>query len=95
MWCAEGVELLASHQIEKCTCYEFASRALKNITEFLQKSCDLQLSEELEHHSILDGTISPETRALVQQVSKYFLFKKSIVEVKCMLQSFFIIIHNV
>ncbi|XP_055936058.1 guanine nucleotide exchange factor DBS-like isoform X3 [Argiope bruennichi] len=70
MWCAEGVELLASHQIEKCTCYEFASRALKSITEFLQKGADLQISAELEHHSILDGSISPETRALVQQVLK-------------------------
>ncbi|GFY44277.1 guanine nucleotide exchange factor DBS [Trichonephila inaurata madagascariensis] len=70
IWCAEGVELLASHQIEKCTCYEFAARALKSVTDFLQKGSDLQLSAELEHHSILDTSISPETRALVQQVLK-------------------------
>ncbi|KFM76529.1 Guanine nucleotide exchange factor DBS, partial [Stegodyphus mimosarum] len=70
MWCAEGVELLASHQIEKCTCYEFAARALKNVEDFLQKGYDLQISEELKNHSIFEVAISPETRALVQQVLK-------------------------
>ncbi|XP_054708751.1 LOW QUALITY PROTEIN: guanine nucleotide exchange factor DBS-like [Uloborus diversus] len=69
-WCAEGVELLASHQIEKCTCYEFASRALQNVDEFLQKGREMQICEELENHSIFEAAISPETRTLVQQVLK-------------------------
>lgn len=69
-WCAQGVELLASHQIEKCTCYEFASKALQNVESFLEKGQDLKISEELENHSIFESTVSPETRALVQQVIK-------------------------
>ncbi|XP_015927368.1 guanine nucleotide exchange factor DBS isoform X2 [Parasteatoda tepidariorum] len=79
-WCTEGVEFLASHQIEKCTCHEFAARALKNVEEFLQKGSDLQISEELENHPILKGAISPETRVLVQQVLKRLEDMKTVCE---------------
>ncbi|GIX92816.1 hypothetical protein CEXT_605722 [Caerostris extrusa] len=52
---------------------------LQRKLDMLRKYCDLHeklkrqifgISAELENHSILDGTISPETRALVQQVLK-------------------------
>lgn len=41
---------------------------MQNVNLFLEKGQDLKISEELENHSIFESTVSPETRALVQQV---------------------------
>lgn len=70
-WCAKGVDVLASQQIEKCTSSEFSEVALKELDEFLDSSKDFRLSDPREFHVIFkDVSMTPETRALVQQVLK-------------------------
>ncbi|XP_037089598.1 guanine nucleotide exchange factor DBS-like [Pollicipes pollicipes] len=68
-WCALGVELLTSQQIEKCSAApELAERALAQIDEFLYSAADFNLHSPVELRSAFQDVITQETKALVQQV---------------------------
>ncbi|CAL4096394.1 unnamed protein product, partial [Meganyctiphanes norvegica] len=70
-WCTEGVELLASQQIERCQSPEFAVEALRQLDEFLASSEHSQLpGSAKEIKTIFEDVITPETKALVEQVLK-------------------------
>lgn len=69
-WCTQGVALLASHQIEKCSSSEVAISSLKEMEKFLQSAEEIHLNDPSVFHKICEDLGSPETRALVQQVLK-------------------------
>ncbi|XP_076045191.1 guanine nucleotide exchange factor DBS-like isoform X5 [Oratosquilla oratoria] len=69
-WCAEGVDLLASQQIERCQAPEFAEEALRELEVFLSSSDPNQLGSPRELRTMFEDFITPETKALVQQVLK-------------------------
>ncbi|XP_066965984.1 guanine nucleotide exchange factor DBS-like isoform X2 [Macrobrachium rosenbergii] len=69
-WCTEGVELLASQQIERCQAPEFAEEALRELEEFMASSDHSRLGSSHELRSIFEEFITPETKGLVQQVLK-------------------------
>ncbi|XP_071036911.1 guanine nucleotide exchange factor DBS isoform X2 [Parasteatoda tepidariorum] len=69
-WCTRGVNLLAGQQIEKYSSPVFAQSALKEIEYFLESSNEFNLNDPKEIHSLFKGVITPESRALVQQVLK-------------------------
>ncbi|KAF0301033.1 Guanine nucleotide exchange factor DBS [Amphibalanus amphitrite] len=68
-WCALGVELLTSQQIEKCwTAPELAERALSEIDSFLGSAADLHLHSPVELRAAFQDVSTQQTKALVQQV---------------------------
>lgn len=67
-WCTRGVNLLAGQQIEKYSSPTFAQAALHEIEYFLESSNEFCLNDPKEIHSLFKGVITPESRALVQQV---------------------------
>ncbi|XP_069993458.1 guanine nucleotide exchange factor DBS-like isoform X2 [Penaeus vannamei] len=69
-WCTEGVELLASQQIERCQAPEFAEEALRELDEFLASSEYSRLGTSRELRTMFEDVITPETKGLVQQVLK-------------------------
>ncbi|XP_037793760.1 guanine nucleotide exchange factor DBS-like [Penaeus monodon] len=69
-WCTEGVELLASQQIERCQAPEFAEEALRELDEFLASSEYSRLGTTRELRTMFEDVITPETKGLVQQVLK-------------------------
>ncbi|KAK4316259.1 hypothetical protein Pmani_012567 [Petrolisthes manimaculis] len=69
-WCTEGVELLASQQIERCQAPEFAVEALRELDEFLASSDHGRLGSSRELKTIFEDVITPETKGLVHQVLK-------------------------
>ncbi|KAG8195514.1 hypothetical protein JTE90_019503 [Oedothorax gibbosus] len=69
-WCTRGVNLLAGQQIEKYSSPTFAQAALSEIEYFLQSSNEFNLNDPKEIHLLFKGVITPESRALVQQVLK-------------------------
>lgn len=74
-WCANGVELLASQRIEKCSVSaELAEQSLHEIQAFIASASDFKLSSPSEFKKIFLESTTPETKALVSQVSISFIF---------------------
>lgn len=73
-WCTRGVNLLAGQQIEKYSSPTFAQAALSEIEYFLESSNEFNLNDPKEIHLLFKGVITPESRALVQQVNHFFSF---------------------
>lgn len=71
-WCTEGVELLASQQIERCQAPEFAEEALRELDEFLASSEYSRLGTSRELRTMFEDVITPETKGLVQQVRRFY-----------------------
>ncbi|KAK4292110.1 hypothetical protein Pmani_035102 [Petrolisthes manimaculis] len=71
-WCTEGVELLASQQIERCQASEFVVEALRirELDEFLASSDHGRLGSSRQLKTIFEDVITPETKGLVHQVLK-------------------------
>ncbi|XP_071514247.1 guanine nucleotide exchange factor DBS-like isoform X2 [Panulirus ornatus] len=69
-WCTEGVELLASQQIERCQAPEFAEEALRELEEFMASSDHSRLGTSRELKTMFEDVITPETKGLVHQVVK-------------------------
>jgi hypothetical protein len=70
-WCARGVDLLASQYIEKCsTSPELAEQSLIEIQQYVTSAEEFKLSSPKEFRSLFQDSITPETKALVTQVSE-------------------------
>ncbi|XP_073846702.1 guanine nucleotide exchange factor DBS isoform X9 [Musca autumnalis] len=68
-WCANGVELLTSQRIEKCsTSHELAEQSLHEIQAFIASASEFKLSSPSEFKKIFLESTTPETKALVSQV---------------------------
>ncbi|SPP75963.1 guanine nucleotide exchange factor DBS isoform X2 [Drosophila guanche] len=68
-WCANGVELLASQRIEKCSVSaELAEQSLHEIQAFIASASNFKLSSPSEFKKIFLDSTTPETKALVSQV---------------------------
>ncbi|XP_051859897.1 guanine nucleotide exchange factor DBS isoform X3 [Drosophila albomicans] len=68
-WCANGVELLASQRIEKCSVSaDLAEQSLHEIQAFIASASDFKLSTPSEFKKIFLESTTPETKALVSQV---------------------------
>ncbi|XP_022218469.2 guanine nucleotide exchange factor DBS isoform X2 [Drosophila obscura] len=68
-WCANGVELLASQRIEKCSVSaDLAEQSLHEIQAFIASASDFKLSSPSEFKKIFLDSTTPETKALVSQV---------------------------
>ncbi|KAH8234483.1 hypothetical protein KR038_012115, partial [Drosophila bunnanda] len=63
-WCANGVELLASQNMEKSS----ASADLAELLDFIASASDFKLSSPSEFKQIFLESTTPETKALVSQV---------------------------
>ncbi|CAD7014174.1 unnamed protein product [Ceratitis capitata] len=67
-WCANGVELLASQRIEKCSASpEIAEQSLQEIQAFIASAAEFKLSSPSEFKKIFLESTTPETKALVSQ----------------------------
>lgn len=70
MWCARGIELLASQRIEKCSSSaEIAEQSLAEIQQFLASASEFRVSSPREFRNVFQESTTPETKALVTQVS--------------------------
>nr|CAD7393644.1 unnamed protein product [Timema cristinae] len=68
-WCACGIDLLASQQMEKCwSSAEQAEQCLADIQCFIASAEQFKLSNPKEFRSLFQDSITPETKALVTQV---------------------------
>ncbi|XP_034653766.1 guanine nucleotide exchange factor DBS isoform X2 [Drosophila subobscura] len=68
-WCANGVKLLASQRIEKCSVSaELAEQSLHEIQAFIASASNFKLSSPSEFKKIFLDSTTPETKALVSQV---------------------------
>jgi len=64
------VELLASQRIEKCSVSaDLAEQSLHEIQAFIESASDFKLSSPSEFKKIFLESTTPETKALVSQVS--------------------------
>ncbi|XP_032311518.1 guanine nucleotide exchange factor DBS isoform X6 [Drosophila ananassae] len=63
-WCANGVELLASQRIEKCSAFT----DLEKLQDFIASASEFKLSSPSEFKKIILESTTPETKALVSQV---------------------------
>ena len=69
-WCACGVELLASQQVEKCSIsMDLAEQRLQEIQQFLLSASEFSGANGTESRKAFEESTTPETRALVTQVS--------------------------
>lgn len=70
IWCARGIELLASQRIEKCSVsVDIAEQSLQEIQEFLASAAEFRVSSPREFRNVFEESQTPETKALVTQVS--------------------------
>lgn len=71
-WCARGVELLASQHIEKCSVsVEIAEKSLQEIVAFIGTAAEFRVSSPRDSpRNVFEESQTPETKALVTQVSK-------------------------
>uniref|UniRef100_A0A2C9KF52 Guanine nucleotide exchange factor DBS n=1 Tax=Biomphalaria glabrata TaxID=6526 RepID=A0A2C9KF52_BIOGL len=69
-WCSNGVDLLASQQIDKFQTAQGAQSALQEIEKFLKTSRELKLSNPKEFRLLFDSLMTADTRGTVQQVLK-------------------------
>lgn len=69
-WCTQGIDLLASQHTEKCSCSaESAEAALAELEAFMSSASQFKVSSPREFHTLFQDSITPETKALVTQVS--------------------------
>lgn len=68
-WCAQGIEILAQ-PMEKCSNPEQAEEALVQLEAFKTAGVKWGASDSAELKTTFQDVITPETKALVQQVSK-------------------------
>ncbi|XP_017466709.1 PREDICTED: guanine nucleotide exchange factor DBS-like [Rhagoletis zephyria] len=74
-WCANGVELLASQRIEKCSASpEIAEQSLQEIQAFISSAAEFKLSSPSEFKKIFLESTTPETKALVSQLHPSVLY---------------------
>lgn len=71
-WCSEGVDLLASQQLEKYSSAEAAVQALADIEDFLTSATEFRNPNQLR--ALFDDLATPETKSLISQVSLSFPF---------------------
>ncbi|XP_044571237.1 guanine nucleotide exchange factor DBS isoform X8 [Drosophila ananassae] len=64
-WCANGVELLASQRIEKCSAFT----DLEKLQDFIASASEFKLSSPSEFKKIILESTTPETKALVSQIN--------------------------
>ncbi|XP_050044251.1 guanine nucleotide exchange factor DBS-like isoform X1 [Dermacentor andersoni] len=69
-WCSQGVELLATLDIERCSSPEFARAALQDLDTFLNSSSEFKLGDPREFHRFFKDFINSESKPLLQQVLK-------------------------
>ncbi|XP_077514726.1 guanine nucleotide exchange factor DBS-like isoform X2 [Amblyomma americanum] len=69
-WCSQGVELLATLDIERCSSPEFARAALQDIDTFLNSSSEFKLGDPREFHRFFKDFINSDSKPLLQQVLK-------------------------
>ncbi|XP_046672964.1 guanine nucleotide exchange factor DBS-like isoform X2 [Homalodisca vitripennis] len=68
-WCTQGIDLLASQHIEKCSCSaESAEAALAELEAFMASASQFKVSSPRQFHVLFQDSITPETKALVTQV---------------------------
>ncbi|XP_017837139.1 guanine nucleotide exchange factor DBS isoform X3 [Drosophila busckii] len=83
-WCANGVELLASQRIEKCSVSEdLAEQSLHEIQAFIASASNFKLSSPSEFKKIFLESTTPETKALVSQISLQVLQRIDDVSLMC------------
>lgn len=70
-WCAQGIEILAQ-PMEKCSNPEQAEEALTQLEAFKSAGVKWGASDSAELKTTFQDVITPETKALVQQVSLIF-----------------------
>lgn len=74
-WCAKGVDLLASQRIERCSMSsEYAEESLQEIQDFIESASEFCVSSPREFRNVFQESTTPETKALVSQVWKLFIF---------------------
>lgn len=74
-WCTRGIDLLASQHIEKCSNFpELAEQSLMEIQQYVSSAEEFKLSSPKEFRSLFQDSITPETKALVTQVSETMCF---------------------
>lgn len=70
-WCARGIDLLASQHIEKCSnSSELAEQSLMEIQQYVSSAEEFKLGSPKEFRSLFQDSVTPETKALVTQVSE-------------------------
>lgn len=69
-WCSQGVELLATLDIERCSSPEFARSALQDLDTFLSSSSEFKLGDPREFHRFFKDFINSDSKPLLQQVLK-------------------------
>lgn len=75
-WCARGIELLASQRIEKCSISpEYAEESLQELQQFVLSASEFCItSSPTELRDVFQESATPETKALVAQVSIFMPF---------------------
>lgn len=68
-WCSQGVDLLASQQLEKCSSPEFAAQALADIEQFLASATEFR--DPKEFRNLFQDIVTPETKSLINQVLEF------------------------
>lgn len=68
-WCSQGVDLLASQQLEKCSSPEFAAQALADIEDFFTSASEFR--DPKQFRNMFQDIITPETKSLINQVQAY------------------------
>lgn len=65
-WCSQGIDLLASQQLEKCTSPELAAQSLADIEQFLASAADFR--DPKEFRNLFKDIVTPDTKSLINQV---------------------------
>lgn len=65
-WCSQGVDLLASQQLEKCSSPEFAAQALADIEDLFTSASEFR--DPKQFRNMFQDIITPETKSLINQV---------------------------
>lgn len=69
-WCSQGVELLATLDMDRCSLPDFARSALQELDGFLSRSSEFRLDDPREFHRFFKDFINSDTKPLLQQVLK-------------------------
>ncbi|CAH1781907.1 unnamed protein product [Owenia fusiformis] len=69
-WCSEGVDLLATQQIERCQTQDGALLALKDVETFQDKAKELNLGDPKEFKAMFGKVMDSETTETVQTILK-------------------------
>ncbi|XP_064456974.1 guanine nucleotide exchange factor DBS-like [Ornithodoros turicata] len=69
-WCSQGVELLATLDVDLCTSPEFALSAVQQLATFLNSSREFRLEDPREFHRFFKDFVSGDMKPMLQQVLK-------------------------